>query len=421
VPKTHPTLETLSFGCRLNIYETEVMRQAADAAGMTDALLVNTCAVTNEAERQARQAIRKAARENPNRPIVVSGCAAQLRPQEFAALPGVVKVLGNNEKLDPVHYRSDSGNIIVGDIMQVRETAGHLVSSFTSHARAFVEIQQGCDHRCTFCIIPFGRGNNRSVPAGHIINQIKTLIETGTKEVVLTGVDITGYGSDLPGRPRLGGLLKRLFRFLPNMPRLRLSSLDVAELEDDADFWDVLANEPRLMPHLHLSLQAGNDLILKRMKRRHSRAQAIAFCQKAKTIRPEVVFGADIIAGFPTETEEQFSDSATLLDECTIIYAHIFPFSARTGTPAAKMPQVRGDVRRERAGRLRAAATLQQQGFFKDQVGRFVEVLIEQNNTGHTPQFIPVTMMGATLASGTVARVRLDNLSGEIMIGSPAG
>jgi threonylcarbamoyladenosine tRNA methylthiotransferase MtaB len=421
VPKTHPTLETLSFGCRLNIYETEVMRQAADAAGMTDALLVNTCAVTNEAERQARQAIRKAARENPNRPIVVSGCAAQLRPQEFAALPGVVKVLGNNEKLDPVHYRSDSGNIIVGDIMQVRETAGHLVSSFTSHARAFVEIQQGCDHRCTFCIIPFGRGNNRSVPAGHIINQIQTLIETGTKEVVLTGVDITGYGSDLPGRPRLGGLLKRLFRFLPNMPRLRLSSLDVAELEDDADFWDVLANEPRLMPHLHLSLQAGNDLILKRMKRRHSRAQAIAFCQKAKTIRPEVVFGADIIAGFPTETEEQFSDSATLLDECTIIYAHIFPFSARTGTPAAKMPQVRGDVRRERAGRLRTAATLQQQGFFKDQVGRFVEVLIEQNNTGHTPQFIPVTMMGATLASGTVARVRLDNLSGEIMIGSPAG
>ncbi|MFN7901307.1 MAG: tRNA (N(6)-L-threonylcarbamoyladenosine(37)-C(2))-methylthiotransferase MtaB [Holosporales bacterium] len=421
MPKTHPTLETLSFGCRLNIYETEVMRQAADAAGMTDALLVNTCAVTNEAERQARQAIRKAARENPNRPIVVSGCAAQLRPQEFAALPGVVKVLGNNEKLDPVHYRSDSGNIIVGDIMQVRETAGHLVSSFTSHARAFVEIQQGCDHRCTFCIIPFGRGNNRSVPAGHIINQIQTLIETGTKEVVLTGVDITGYGSDLPGRPRLGGLLKRLFRFLPNMPRLRLSSLDVAELEDDADFWDVLANEPRLMPHLHLSLQAGNDLILKRMKRRHSRAQAIAFCQKAKTIRPEVVFGADIIAGFPTETEEQFSDSATLLDECTIIYAHIFPFSARTGTPAAKMPQVRGDVRRERAGRLRTAATLQQQGFFKDQVGRFVEVLIEQNNTGHTPQFIPVTMMGATLASGTVARVRLDNLSGEIMIGSPAG
>jgi threonylcarbamoyladenosine tRNA methylthiotransferase MtaB len=417
VPETHPALETLSFGCRLNIYETEVMRQAAGAAGMTDALLVNTCAVTNEAERQARQAIRKAARENPGRPIVVSGCAAQLRPQEFAALPGVVKVLGNNEKLDPAHYRPDGGSIVVGDIMQVRETAGHLVSSFTSHARAFVEIQQGCDHRCTFCIIPFGRGNNRSVPAGHIINQIKTLIEMGTKEVVLTGVDITGYGSDLPGTPRLGSLLKRLFRFLPDMMRLRLSSLDVAELEDDADFWDVLANEPRLMPHLHLSLQAGNDLILKRMKRRHSRAQAIAFCQKARALCPDVVFGADIIAGFPTETEEQFADSAALLDECAVLYAHIFPFSARTGTPAAKMPQVRGDVRRERASRLRAAAALRQQDFFKDQVGCFVEVLIEQGNTGHTPQFIPVTVTGPTLASGTVVRVRLGEVKGETVIG----
>lgn len=395
--------ETLSFGCRLNIFESDIMRRAADAAGIEDALLVNTCAVTNEAERQARQAIRKAARDNPGRPIIVSGCAAQLRPDAFAALPGVVKVLGNSEKLSPDAYTRE-GSIVISDIMTLRETAGHLLPETISHARAFVEIQQGCDHRCTFCIIPFARGNNRSVPVGHIVSQIRSLVERGINEVVLTGVDITGYGSDLPGAPPLGDLVQRILKLVPELPRLRLSSIDVAEV--DAALWQAIADEPRLMPHLHLSLQAGNDLILKRMKRRHSRAQAVAFAAEARRLRPDVVLGADLIAGFPTETEEQFLDTLALLDDCGLTFLHIFPFSARTGTPAAKMPQLLGDVRRERAARLRAEAAKRQNAYFSSYLNREVDVVMEQDNLSHSPHFVQIKVLGAALKPGSLVRVR---------------
>jgi threonylcarbamoyladenosine tRNA methylthiotransferase MtaB len=399
----------ITLGCRLNVFESEVMRGHATAAGLADAVIVNTCAVTAEAERQARQAIRKAKRENPAARIVVTGCAAQIAPEKFAALPEVDHVLGNTEKLDGATFRRLAGRgtndrVQVSDIMTVRETAAHLISGFAERARAFVEIQQGCDHRCTFCIIPFGRGNNRSVPVGEIVAQIRKLVENGFREVVLTGVDITAYGADLPGAPQLGQLVRRVLKLVPELDRLRLSSLDVVEVDDT--LLRLVADEPRLMPHLHLSLQAGDDLILKRMKRRHSRGDAIRFCAEARRLRPDVVFGADLIAGFPTEDEAMFQNSLALVDECGLTYLHVFPYSARSGTPAARMPQIRGDVRRERAARLRAAGETALRRYFGSQLGNQARILIERVDDamgfGHSAHFAPVQVVGAVDAGRLV-------------------
>ena len=331
------SLDIVTFGCRLNTFESEVIRREASAAGIDDAVVVNTCAVTSEAVRQARQTIRRIKRERPDARIVVTGCAAQTAPEQFAAMPEVERVLGNEEKLD-ARFWAGRERVAVGDIMAVTRHSMHAVDLIEGHTRAFVQVQNGCDHRCTFCIIPFGRGNSRSLPMDEAVAQARRLCGNGYREIVLTGVDITSYGSDLPGAPRLGALVKHLLKEISELTRLRLSSIDSVEADDD--LLDALANEPRLMPHLHLSLQAGDDLILKRMKRRHSRAEAIAFCNSVRRLRPDVVFGADIIAGFPTETEEMFARSLDLVDECGLTQLHVFPFSPRPGTPAARMPQL---------------------------------------------------------------------------------
>jgi len=332
--------DIITFGCRLNTYESEVMRNHAEAAGLSDAVIVNTCAVTAEAERQARQAIRRARRARPDARIIVTGCAAQINPASYADMPEVDTVLGNQEKLEARSFLTlDSEPVHVADIMSARETASHLIEGFDDRTRAFIQVQNGCDHRCTFCVIPFGRGNSRSVPIGAIVQQVTTLVENGYREVVLSGVDITSYGADLPGRPRLGQMLRRLLANVPDLPRLRLSSIDVAEIDDD--LLDLIANEPRLMPHLHLSLQAGDNMILKRMKRRHTREQAIEFCETVRGLRPDVVFGADIIAGFPTETDEMFVNSLALVEACDLPHLHVFPYSPRPETPAAGCPRFR--------------------------------------------------------------------------------
>ena len=405
--------ELITLGCRLNTFESEVMRGHAAAAGLDNAIIVNTCAVTSEAERQARQAIRKARRDNPGARIIVTGCAAQIAPEKFAALPEVDHVLGNTEKLEAESFRRLVGadatpRVQVSDIMQVKETAGHLISGFAERSRAFVEIQTGCDHRCTFCIIPFGRGNNRSVPVGEIVTQIRTLVAKGFREIVLTGVDITGYGADLPGAPKLGQLVRRILALVPELERLRLSSLDVVEV--DAELIRLFAEEERLMPHLHLSLQAGDDLILKRMKRRHLRADAIRFTAELRRLRPDVVLGADLIAGFPTETEAMFQNSLSLVEECGLTFLHVFPFSARAGTPAGKMPQLRGDIRRERAARLRSAGEAALQRYFAHQVGRHVRVLVERargaSAFGHSEHFAPVEI-AAPAETGSVIEARV--------------
>ena len=330
------TLEIVTFGCRLNSYESEVMRGNAEKSGLDNAIIFNTCAVTAEAERQARQAIRRARKENPSAKIIVTGCSAQIKPETYAAMAEVDQVMGNEEKLDPVNYAprsnallniSASEKILVNDIMSVKETASHMVTSFDGRARAFVQVQNGCNHRCTFCIIPYGRGNSRSVPVGEIVAQTRALVENGYKEIVLTGVDISDYGSDLPGTPTLGQMMRRLLALVPELQRLRLSSIDAVEV--DADLYKLIAEEPRLMPHIHISLQAGDDMILKRMKRRHSRKDALDFCQHVRNLRPDVVFGADIIAGFPTETEEMFINTLNMVSEADITYLHVFPYSAR--------------------------------------------------------------------------------------------
>ena len=349
----------VTFGCRLNAYETEIMRAHAGEAGVTDTVIFNTCAVTAEAERQARQAVRRARRENPSARIVVTGCAAQINPDVFAAMPEVDMVMGNEEKLDPESFRrlndgtGTGGEIRVNDIMSVRETAPHLITGFEGRARAFVQVQQGCDHRCTFCIIPFGRGPSRSVPLGALVRQVRTLTEGGFREVVLTGVDITDYGTDLPGRPTLGAMVRRLLVQVPELERLRLSSLDPVEM--DGDLFALIESEPRLLPYFHLGLQSGDDMILKRMKRRHSRRDAIAFCARVRALRTDAVFGADLIAGFPTETEAMFEWTMDLIEVCGLTYLHVFPYSERPGTAAARMPQVPVTLRRERAARLREA------------------------------------------------------------------
>ena len=388
-----PVFSTL--GCRLNAYETEAMKDLAGAAGLGDAVVVNTCAVTAEAVRKARQEIRRLRRDNPEARIVVTGCAAQTEPETFAAMAEVDHVIGNAEKMRPETWRGLAEGLVgqtervqVDDILSVRETAGHLIDGFGTRSRAYVQIQNGCDHRCTFCIIPYGRGNSRSVPAGVVVEQIARLADRGYEEVVLTGVDLTSWGADLPATPRLGNLVRRILKLVPGLRRLRLSSID--SIEADPALMEALATEKRLMPHLHLSLQAGDDLILKRMKRRHLRADAIRFCAEVRRLRPEMTFGADIIAGFPTETEAQFANSLRLVEECGLTWLHVFPYSARQGTPAARMPQVPGDVVRERAARLRRLGTERVRLHLEGQVGARREVLMESPRMGRTEQFAEV-------------------------------
>ena len=384
-----------TLGCRLNAYETEAMKELAAAAGITDAVVVNTCAVTAEAVRKAKQEIRRLSRENPQATIIVTGCAAQTEPETFAAMPEVARVIGNTEKMQASTWAALAVPDLIGvtervqvdDIMSVVETAGHLIDGFGRH-RAYVQVQNGCDHRCTFCIIPFGRGNSRSVPAGVVVDQIKRLVDKGFLEVVLTGVDLTSWGADLPATPRLGDLVMRILRLVPDLVRLRISSIDSIEVDDA--LMGAIASEPRLMPHLHLSLQAGDDLILKRMKRRHLRDDAIAFCEQARRLRPNMVFGADIIAGFPTETEAMFAQSLRLVDDCGLTFLHVFPFSARKGTPAARMPMVNGAVIKDRAARLRAAGDAALARHLAAQQGLTHRVLMESPRMGRTEQFTEV-------------------------------
>ncbi len=378
--------EIITLGCRLNIAESEAMRALAPDAD--DLVIVNSCAVTAEAVRHTRQAIRRARRDRPNARIVVTGCAAQIEPDTFAAMPEVSRVLGNREKMDANAFlpsAAEAARVQVSDIMAVRQTAPHLVSSFADNTRAFVEVQNGCDHRCTFCVIPYGRGNSRSVPAGAVIERIRTLVDAGYREVVLTGVDLTSYGPDLPGSPTLGTLVERILAHVPALPRLRLSSLDSVEI--DERLFALLTEEPRLMPHLHLSLQAGDDMILKRMKRRHNRAQSIAIVERLKAARPDIAIGADIIAGFPTESDAMFENTLALIDDCDIVYTHVFPYSPRTGTPAALMPQIERDVVKARARRLRAAASTRQGQWLKSLIGSRQDVLVERDGGGHAANF----------------------------------
>jgi len=400
------SFEVITFGCRLNTAESEVMRRRADAAGLSDAVVVNTCAVTGEAVRQARQAIRKLRREQPEASIVVTGCAAQVDARSFADMPEVDRVLGNEEKLS-VSAWTGRGRVAVGDVMAATNTEAHRISGIEGRARAFLHVQTGCDHRCTFCIIPFGRGNSRSVPIDDVIAQARRLVESGHREIVLTGVDITSYTGGL------GLLVKRILREVPELPRLRLSSID--SIEVDADLLDALGNEPRLMPHLHLSLQAGDDLILKRMKRRHRRADAIAFCDQVRWLRPAAVFGGDIIAGFPTETEAMFARSLDLVDECGLTLLHVFPFSPRPGTPAARMPQVKRELIKDRARRLREKGATALRRHLDHEVGTRRRVLAEQPALGRTEQFTPVRL-ARPAAPGTIFEVEIAGHDGRQLL-----
>lgn len=412
--------DIITMGCRLNTFESEVIRGHAVQAGLDDAIIINTCAVTAEAERQARQTIRKAHRKNPEKRIIVTGCAAQLNPETFAAMPEVDDVIGNEEKMRAETFASLNGHaeIQVADIMTVKETASHLVKGFDGRSRAFVQIQQGCDHRCTFCIIPFARGNNRSVPLGAIVEQTRTLIKEGYSEIVLTGVDICSYGTDLPGKPQLGEIVKRLLVQVPELLRLRLSSLDPAAM-DDALF-DTLANEPRLMPHLHLSLQAMDDMVLKRMKRRHLRDDAFRVVQRARAVRPDVVFGADLITGFPTETREMFENTLSSVSDLGLTHLHVFPYSEREGTPAAKMPTVDVPERKARAQEIRAAGDIALNHFMSAEIGNAVNVLVEKNGRGLTQHYVPAYIIDGAepgeIITGHVVRVTNGNL--EVQRGS---
>jgi len=412
------SVKVLSFGCRLNAYESEAMRGLASARAAPDdrdTVIVNTCAVTAEAERQARQAIRRAVREVPEARIVVTGCAAQIDPNAWARLPGVARVLGNVEKLRGESWAADAPGA-VSDIMAARETAPHLVSEFVGRARAFVQVQQGCDHRCTFCIIPFGRGPSRSVPIGAVVAQVRALVHAGYNEAVLTGVDLTSFGAGLPGRPPLGQLVRRLLALVPELPRLRLSSLDPTEI--DADLWRLIAEEPRLMPHLHLSLQAGSDLILKRMKRRHGRADAVRVIARARALRPGIAVGADLIAGFPTETEPLFGETLALVEEAELPFLHVFPYSERPGTPASRMPAVPHAERRERAARLRAAGRANASRFLAGQIGRTVSLLTESGSTGHTEHYAPARLSRPT-TPGRLLQARVHGATAECLLVEP--
>lgn len=386
-----------TLGCRLNAYETEAMKDLAAQAGLDGAVVINTCAVTSEAVRKARQEIRRLRRENPDARLIVTGCAAQTEPETFASMPEVDLVIGNTEKMQPETWARLSPDFIgqtervqVDDIMSVTETAGHLIDGFGTRSRAYVQVQNGCDHRCTFCIIPYGRGNSRSVPAGVVVDQIKRLVDAGYNEVVLTGVDLTSWGADLPAAPKLGDLVMRILRLVPDLPRLRISSIDSIEVDDN--LMQAIATEPRLMPHLHLSLQHGDDLILKRMKRRHLRDDAIRFTEAALKLRPDMTFGADIIAGFPTETEAQFENSLRLVEDCKLTWLHVFPYSPRHGTPAARMPAVAGPAIKSRAARLRAAGDARVAQHLAGQIGQTHRILMENPHMGRTEQFTEVTL-----------------------------
>lgn len=419
--------EIITLGCRLNIAESEAMRALAPAGD--DLVIVNSCAVTAEAVRHTRQAIRRARRDRPDARIIVTGCAAQIEPERFAAMPEVSLVLGNHEKLDAGAFLAVTGDerVRVSDIMAVRETAPHLVSSFADNSRAFVEVQNGCDHRCTFCVIPYGRGNSRSVPAGAVIERIAALVEAGYREVVLTGVDLTSYGPDLPGSPTLGALVERILKHVPTLPRLRLSSLDSVEIDDR--LFALLTGEPRVMPHLHLSLQAGDDMILKRMKRRHNRAQALTIVERLKAARPEIAIGADLIAGFPTETEAMFANTLALIDDCDIVHAHIFPYSPRIGTPAARMPQVEREVTKARARRLREAAARRQTTWLNGLVGSVQQILIERDGGGHAGNFARINSLRLSRENGKgqfgndvggLLNVKITGVDNARLVGEPA-
>jgi threonylcarbamoyladenosine tRNA methylthiotransferase MtaB len=415
------SVDVITFGCRLNAAESEVIRREAERAGLSDTVVVNTCAVTAEAVRQARQTIRALRRARPQAKIVVTGCAAQTEPRTFVAMAETDRVLGNAEKLSAASWKqaraafavADAPKAVVNDIMAVKETAPHLIESFSGRTRAFVQVQNGCDHRCTFCIIPYGRGNSRSVPMGAVVGDVQRLVGNGYCEVVLTGVDITSYGADLPGGPKLGTLVKQILKHVPELKRLRLSSID--SVEADRDLIEAFAHDERLMPHLHLSLQAGDDLILKRMKRRHTRTDAIVFCDSLRRLRPDIVFGADIIAGFPTETDAMFARSLDLVEECGLTHLHVFPFSARPGTPAARMPQLPRAIAKERARRLRARGAMALRRHLDAEVGATRRVLMESDARGRTAQFTPVKL--ATLAApGTILDLRISAHDGRQLL-----
>jgi len=392
----------ITFGCRLNSYESEIIRKQAAADGLTDAVVFNTCAVTGEAVRQARQAIRKARRERPNAKLIVTGCAAQIDPAAFAGMAEVDLVLGNAEKSQAGSYapQAEPMRVRVNDIMSVRETAGHLIDGLKDRARAYVEVQNGCDHRCTFCIIPYGRGNSRSAAAGEVVEQVRRLAAQGYQEVVLTGVDVTSWGADLPGQPTLGQLVARILKLIPELPRLRLSSIDAAEI--DPDLMHCLATEQRLMPYLHLSLQAGDDMILKRMKRRHLRADALKLVREVRAIRPDTAFGADLIAGFPTETDAMFENTLSLVEEAGLSFLHVFPFSPRPGTPAARMPQLQRPVIKDRAARLRAAGDAALVRHLDRQMGRTLAGLVERPGVARAEDFTEIAFTGEATVGGVV-------------------
>ncbi len=409
--------EVLTFGCRLNIYESEIIKNNLAKSKLENVVVVNTCAVTKEAEKQARQAIRKIKRQDPSKTIIVTGCAAQNTPEMFASMSEVDKVLGNEEKLSDANYFIGEERVAVNDIMSIKDTANHLVKSFEGKARAFIQVQNGCDHRCTFCMIPYGRGNSRSVPIGVIAEQVRMLVAENYHEIVLTGVDVTAYGADLPGSPTFAQMIRRILALVPSLQRLRLSSIDVAEIDDD--LFDLIAYNQRIMPHFHISLQAGDNMILKRMKRRHNREQIVEFCNKLRSIRPDVSFGADIIAGFPTETDEMFENTKRLIAEAGLQYLHIFPYSEREGTPASRMPQVPKKIRKERAAILRAEGIKELHKFFNQNLGRDVNILVEKNNMAHTENFIPVKLDGEH-SVGQVIKATLYSFGAEYMIAKAA-
>ncbi|GAB4355351.1 MAG: tRNA (N(6)-L-threonylcarbamoyladenosine(37)-C(2))-methylthiotransferase MtaB [Oricola sp.] len=422
-------VEIVTFGCRLNTYESEVMRRETEAAGLGGlaggAIVFNTCAVTGEAVRQARQAIRRARRENPHARIIVTGCAAQTEPASFGEMPEVDLVIGNDDKLKAQSYRAlpefginQFEKVRVNDIFDVTETAAHMVDAIEGRARAFVQVQNGCDHRCTFCIIPYGRGNSRSVPMGAAVDQVRRLAANGYREVVLTGVDLTSYGPDLPGSPTLGRLVRAILRAVPELDRLRLSSIDSVEADDE--LMEAIATETRLMPHFHLSLQHGDNLILKRMKRRHSREDSIAFCETVRRLRPDAAFGADIIAGFPTETEDHFENTLRIVEECGLAHLHVFPFSPREGTPAARMPQLPRDVVKDRARRLRAAADAAWARHAARLAGTRQDVLVERDNIGRAADFSLVRIAGAGVVPGEIVPVTVDGHDGAMLTAQPA-
>ena len=418
--KSPSSPQLITLGCRLNTYESEVMRGHATDAGLNDAVIINTCAVTSEAVRSARQTIRRAAKDNPGAPILVTGCAAQIDPDMFAKMPEVTRVIGNHEKMQaktwrPAELLGGHEKVRVNDIMSVRETAAHLIDGMEGRARAYVQVQNGCDHRCTFCIIPYGRGNSRSVPAGEVVSQVRRLVETGHYEVVLTGVDLTSWGADLPGAPQLGNLVQRILKLVPDLKQLRISSIDAIEIDDA--LMETMA-EPRLAPFMHLSLQHGDDLILKRMKRRHSRADAIALTDRLRAVRPDIALGADIIAGFPTETEAHFENSARLVEDCGLSFLHVFPYSPRPGTPAARMPQLTKAVVKARAARLRDVGAAALERHLRKYDGQTVEALVERGNSARLPDFTPVQFESDPGDAGRPVRARIVRQDGKQLIGA---